>query len=118
MARDATEARHYQAIWLWAQGRTLLAVAEVLVFVPRWVDELAQRYNAFGPGALDDQRRRSSRTEALLARIRALLRRTGGMGARGGLSFLDLTLDQDAHRVTRNGRVLHLARRSTGCWNS
>ena len=37
-ARDATEARHYQAIWLLAQGRTVLEAAEVLAFVPRWVD--------------------------------------------------------------------------------
>jgi hypothetical protein len=29
-ARDATEARHTQAIWLLAQGRTFLEVAEVL----------------------------------------------------------------------------------------
>ena len=28
-ARDVTEARHYQAIWLLAQGRTVLEVAEV-----------------------------------------------------------------------------------------
>src|SRR3712207_5106155 len=53
-ARDATEARHFQAIWLLAQGRTFLEVAEVLAFVPRWVEELAARYNAFGPGALGD----------------------------------------------------------------
>ena len=36
-ARDVTEARHTQAIWLLAQGRTFLAVAEVLAFVPRRV---------------------------------------------------------------------------------
>ncbi len=43
-ARDATEARHYQAIWLLAQGRTFLEVAEVLAFVPRWVEELAAHW--------------------------------------------------------------------------
>jgi tRNA isopentenyl-2-thiomethyl-A-37 hydroxylase MiaE len=51
-ARDATEARHYQAIWRLAQGRTVLDVAEVLAFVPRRVEELAARDNAFGPAAL------------------------------------------------------------------
>ena len=61
-ARDATEARHHQAIWLLAQGRTFVEVAEVLAFVPRWVEELAARYNAFGPEALGDQRRRNGRT--------------------------------------------------------
>src|ERR687890_2389148 len=65
-ARDATEARHTQAIWLLAQGRTFVEVAEVLAFVPRWVEELAARYNALGPEALGDQRRRNGRTATLL----------------------------------------------------
>ena len=65
-ARDVREARHTQAIWLLAQGRTFLEVAEVLAFVPRWVQELAQRYNAFGPGALGDWRRRNCRAASLL----------------------------------------------------
>ena len=65
-ARDVTEARHTQAIWLLAQGRTVLEVAEVLAFVPRWVEELAARYNALGPEALGDQRRRNGRAASLL----------------------------------------------------
>ena len=65
-ARDVTEARHTQAIWLLAQGRTVLEVAEVLAFVPRWVEELAARYNACGPETLGDQRRRNGRTASLL----------------------------------------------------
>ena len=59
-AQDVTEARHFQAIWLLAQGRTVLEVSEVLAFVPRWVTQLAARYNAFGPSALGDRRRRNS----------------------------------------------------------
>jgi two-component system phosphate regulon response regulator PhoB len=46
--------------------------------------------------------------EGLLARIRALLRRSGAVGSKGMLAFHDLTMDQDAHRVTRGGRALHL----------
>ena len=65
-ARDVTEARHLQAIWLLAQGRTVLEVAEVLAFVPRWVERLAARYNACGPGALGDRRRRNGRPASLL----------------------------------------------------
>jgi transposase len=65
-AQDATEARHHQAIWLLARGRTFLEVAEVLAFVPRWVEQLAARYNAFGPEALGDQRRRNGRAATLL----------------------------------------------------
>src|SRR5215218_6713370 len=65
-ARDVTEARHYQAIWLLAQGRTVLEVSEVLAFVPRWVEELAARYKASGPEALGDRRRRNGRAASLL----------------------------------------------------
>jgi two-component system, OmpR family, phosphate regulon response regulator PhoB len=46
--------------------------------------------------------------DGLLARIRALLRRSGSVATRGMLAFRDLTMDQDAHRVSRNGRALHL----------
>src|SRR3954471_15241488 len=65
-ARDVTEARHFQAIWLLAQGRTFLEVAEALAFAPRWVEELAARYNAHGPEALGDQRRQNGRAGSLL----------------------------------------------------
>ena len=65
-SQDATEARHIQAIWLLAQGRTVLETAEVLALVPRWVEQLAARYNACGPGALGDQRRHNGRTASLL----------------------------------------------------
>src|SRR5918995_2328547 len=79
-ARDVTEARHYQAIWLLAQGRTVLEVSEVLCFVPRWVEQLAARYNASGPAALGDRRRRNGRpasllTPALLAALAERLKR-------------------------------------------
>jgi hypothetical protein len=50
-ARDATAARHCQAIRLPAQGRTILEVAEVPAFVPRRVTRLAARYDARGPAA-------------------------------------------------------------------
>jgi len=78
-ARDATEARHTQAIWLLAQGRTFLEVAEVSAFAPRWVEELAARYDARGPEALGDQRRRNGRaasllTEAVLAALAGRVR--------------------------------------------
>ena len=73
-AQDATEARHTQAIWLLAQGCTVLDVAGVLAFAPRWVEQLAARYNAHGPAALGDQRQHNGRaasvlTEAVLAAL-------------------------------------------------
>ena len=86
-ARDATEARHYQAIWLLAQGRTFLEVAEVMAFAPRWVEELAARYNAHGPAALGDQRRRNGRAASLLTKdvLAALAERLRTPPEDGGL---------------------------------
>jgi two-component system phosphate regulon response regulator PhoB len=46
--------------------------------------------------------------EALLARIRALLRRSNAVPAKGHLTFHDITMDLSAHRVQRNGRPIHL----------
>jgi two-component system phosphate regulon response regulator PhoB len=46
--------------------------------------------------------------EALIARIRALLRRAGTVTEKGELRFHDIGMDLAAHRVTRNGRHLHL----------
>jgi hypothetical protein len=63
-SHDATQARHLQAIWLLAQGRTVLEVAEVLALVPRWVTQLAARYNASGPEALGDRRRATAARRA------------------------------------------------------
>jgi len=54
---DACSARHYQAIWLLAQGHTISEVSELTSFVPRWIEELQARYNAVGPKALGDLRR-------------------------------------------------------------
>ena len=86
-ARDVTEARHTQAIWLLAQGRTFLEVAEVLAFAPRWVEELAARYNAHGPAALGDQRRRNGRAASLLTKevLAALAERLSTPPKDGGL---------------------------------
>ena len=68
----------------------MLEVAEVLAFVPRWVEQLAQRYNAFGPEALGDRRRRNGKAASLLTpdvlaalaeRVMAPPPRTAGSGA-------------------------------------
>ena len=65
-AQDVTTARHFQAIWPLARGRTVLEVSEVLCFVPRWVTQLAAGYNASGPEALGDGRRRNGKAASLL----------------------------------------------------
>jgi two-component system phosphate regulon response regulator PhoB len=56
----------------------------------------------------DDYITKPFNMDALLARMRALLRRAGPSTSRGQLEFHDIVMDQSAHRVQRNGRALHL----------
>src|SRR5947208_12573498 len=77
-AQDPTATRHFQVIWLLARGHTIADVAAVTSFVPRWIEQLLARYNAHGPEALGDLRRRNGSAPrglrpALLARLRARL---------------------------------------------
>lgn len=46
--------------------------------------------------------------DLLLARIRALLRRSGATPPKGTLKYHDITMDLAAHRVNRGGRNVHL----------
>jgi len=63
---DACSARHYQTIWLLAQGHTIEEAAETTCFVPRWIEELLARYNAVGPQALGDLRRNNGTQPSVL----------------------------------------------------
>ena len=56
----------------------------------------------------DDYIAKPFNMEALLARMRALLRRSAAAPARGQLEFHDIVMDLVAHRVQRNGRAVHL----------
>jgi two-component system phosphate regulon response regulator PhoB len=56
----------------------------------------------------DDHIAKPFAMDALLARIRALLRRSGAVPVKGRLTWQDIIMDQDAHRVTRAGKALHL----------
>ncbi len=77
----------------------------IIMVTARTEDQDAVR--ALDTGA-DDYIAKPFAMESLLARIRALLRRSGGVPEKGTLRYNDLAMDQDAHRVTRNGRALHL----------
>ena len=77
----------------------------VIMVTARTEDQDAVR--ALDTGA-DDYISKPFAVEALLARIRALLRRSSNVSAKGSIAYQDLAMDQDAHRVTRNGRALHL----------
>jgi len=56
-SEDARLARHWQVIWLLAQGHPVAETARLTGFVPRWVEELLVRYNRFGASSLGDRRR-------------------------------------------------------------
>ena len=58
-ARGPTAARHFQVFWLLARGHPIADVAAVTSFVPRWIEQLLARYDAIGPDALGDLRRRN-----------------------------------------------------------
>jgi two-component system phosphate regulon response regulator PhoB len=77
----------------------------IIMVTARTEDQDAVR--ALDTGA-DDHISKPFVMEALLARIRALLRRSGSIATKGALAWRDLNMDQDAHRVSRNGRPLHL----------
>ena len=85
---DARLARHYQVIWLLAQGRTVAKTARLTGFVPRWVEELLLGYNRFGPSSLGDRRRRNGAkatilTPAVLAMMRERLKSPPDDGGSG-----------------------------------
>ena len=74
-SKDATLARHYQVIWLLAQGRTVAETAQLTGFVPRWVEQLLGRYNRFGPSSLGDRRRgNGAKATILTPPVLAMLR--------------------------------------------
>lgn len=77
----------------------------VIMVTARTDDQDAVR--ALNTGA-DDYVTKPFNLEALLARVRALLRRAGAMPAKSTLGFHDISLDQATHRVMRNGRPVHL----------
>ena len=76
---DAKLARHYQVIWLLAQGRSCAEVAQLTSLARRWVERLLVRTNQFGPSSLGDRRRGNGtqatvRTPAVLEVLRERLK--------------------------------------------
>lgn len=63
---DATTSRHFQAIWLLARGHTVSQVSATTAFGARWIEQLLARYNAEGPEALGDLRRRNGAAATIL----------------------------------------------------
>lgn len=77
----------------------------IIMVTARTEDNDAVR--ALNTGA-DDYITKPFGMDALLARIRALLRRSNALPAKGVLNFHDISMDLAAHRVQRNGRPIHL----------
>ena len=63
---DTTAARHLQAIWRLAKGHHIAEVSATVSFARRWVERLLARYNAQGPQALGDLRRRNGTSPSVL----------------------------------------------------
>jgi len=57
----------------------------------------------------DDYLTKPFSVEELVARCRLLTRRAGGAQPPARLCYADLEIDEDAHRVMRAGRVVHLS---------
>ena len=85
--QDVTASRHLQVIWLLARGHTISQVSETTAFGERWIEQLLARYNAEGPEALGDLRRRNGAPPTILKpKLLAKLRgRLGEPPPDGGL---------------------------------
>src|ERR1700736_521095 len=84
---DAAATRHFQVIWLLARGHTVSQVSAMTAFGERWIEQLLARYNAEGPEALGDLRRRNGAPPTILKpKLLAKLRgRLGEPPPDGGL---------------------------------
>ncbi len=77
----------------------------VIMVTARADDQDAVR--ALNLGA-DDYVTKPFGVEQLIARMRALLRRTGAAPVKGRLEYGGIAMDQAAHRVSRDARAVHL----------
>jgi two-component system phosphate regulon response regulator PhoB len=77
----------------------------VIMLTARAEDQDAVR--GLNTGA-DDYITKPFNMDGLLARIRALLRRSSTISKKETMMFHDITMDLGAHRVKRNGRPIHL----------
>jgi transposase len=65
-AADPVAKSHFHAIWLLSINYKTEEVAEILSLSPRWVRQLARRYNEEGPDGLGDRRLGNGTAPAIL----------------------------------------------------
>lgn len=65
-AKDGVERSHYQIIWLLAQGKRTVEVAQLSGYSRGWIYELVWGYNRLGPASLGDQRHHNPGAQPLL----------------------------------------------------
>lgn len=65
-ASHTVEARHYQTLWLLAQGQKAEEVASSVGYSLNWVYELVRSYNRMGPEMVGDQRQENQGKQPLL----------------------------------------------------
>ncbi len=68
-AHDPVLRSHYQILWLICEGKTTTQVMEATGYSRGWIQQLARRYNRYGPEALGDRRHHNpgARDRALLS---------------------------------------------------
>jgi two-component system KDP operon response regulator KdpE len=91
--------------------RQIRAWSPVPILVLSVREDETDKVAALDLGA-DDYLTKPFGTDELLARVRALLRRSGGQGSPGPLEFHsgDLSIDLSSHRISRNGTEIRLTR--------
>src|SRR5215207_6038699 len=68
-AHDPVLRSHYQILWLISEGKTTAQVVEATGYSRGWIQQLARRYNRYGPETLGDRRHQNpgARERALLS---------------------------------------------------
>jgi transposase len=68
-AHDPVLRSHYHILWLISEGKTTRQVMEATGYSRGWIQQLARRYNRYGPEALGDRRHHNpgARDRALLS---------------------------------------------------
>ena len=65
--KDITERNHLQIIRLLIQGKTAMAISEILGYSTLWIGKIAKRYNEYGPDGLVDRRHNNPGAKFILS---------------------------------------------------